>query len=386
MSDGSGPRPENHVLVLQGGGALGAYQAGAYEALAANGRAPGWLAGISIGAINAAIIAGNLPANRVDKLRQFWNLVSSGLSGAPILPGDKGRTLFNETSAWLASALGIPGFFSPRLVPPVFQAKGTLGALSYYDTFPLKETLSELIDFRLINNGGPRLSIGAVHIKTGNIIYFDSAAREIRVEHIMASGALPPGFPPVMVDGEAYWDGGLVSNTPLQFVLDNRATGDDMCIFQVDLFSARGSVPETIFDVSEREKEIRYSSRTRFSTSSARDLLRLRMAARRLAEKVPDALRDDPDLQLLTEKDGLGSVSIIHLIHRPNAYDTQSKDYEFSRLSMNEHWDAGLRDVEITFAHEDWKKHARSREGIAVYDLTCQLHDQEFAIAERKAR
>jgi NTE family protein len=373
MRDSAANQCESHVLVLQGGGALGAYQAGAYEALAAYDKAPNWLAGISIGAINAAIIAGNPPEKRIERLRQFWERVSSSLPGSQILPGDKGRTLFNETSAWLASALGVPGFFSPRFVPPFFQSRGTPEALSYYDTTPLRETLCELIDFNLINNGGPRLSIGAVHIKTGNIIYFDSRVREIRVEHVMASGALPPGFPPVIVDGEAYWDGGLVSNTPLQFVLDNRESSEDMCIFQVDLFSASGHVPETIFDVGAREKEIRYSSRTRFNTTSARDTLRLRMAARRLAAKLPEALHDDPDLKLLTEKDGIGSISIIHLIHRPQATQSQSKDFEFSRLSMNEHWEAGYHNVERTFDHEDWKKRVRPREGIAVYDLTCPI-------------
>ncbi len=195
MTSFSNPQEAN-TLVLQGGGALGAYQAGAYEALEAEGRAPDWIAGISIGAINAAIIAGNEPGHRIAKLRQFWELVSSGLQGSQLVPGQKSRTIFNETSAWFSTLLGIPGFFSPRLLPPVLHSPGSPGALSYYDSAPLKTTLQELIDFDILNGAGPRISIGAVHIKTGNIIYFDSREQRLGVEHIMASGALPPGLPP----------------------------------------------------------------------------------------------------------------------------------------------------------------------------------------------
>ena len=360
---------ERNALVLQGGGALGAYQAGAYEALESFGKAPDWIAGISIGAINAAIIAGNKPHHRIARLRQFWEQVSSSLQGSQMLPGETGRTVFNETSAWFAILMGIPGFFAPRLVPPVFQAPGSPGAVSYYDTAPLKATLEELIDFDVLNTTGPRVSIGAVNIRSGNIVYFDSRERRLGVEHIMASGALPPGLPPVVIDGEAYWDGGLVSNTPLQYILDN---GDehDLCIFQVDLFSARGEIPKTILEAAGREKEIRYSSRTRLNTSVARDMMRLRKAAERLARKLPEDLRNDPDAMALTMKSHGGSISIIHLIHRPSVYDTQSKDLEFSRLSMVEHWNAGKNDVLNTLNNDAWHNRAAPHDGIAIYDLT----------------
>lgn len=370
---------ERNALVLQGGGALGAYQAGAYEALEAEGRAPDWIAGISIGAINAAIIAGNKPHHRIAKLRQFWELVSSGLQGNQLVPGQTSRTIFNETSAWFATLLGIPGFFSPRLLPPIFQSPGSPGALSYYDTAPLKTTLEELIDFDILNGPGPRTSVGAVHIKSGNIIYFDSREQRLGVEHIMASGALPPGLPPVLIDGEAYWDGGLVSNTPLQFLIDNHHHEQDMCVFQIDLFSARGEMPKTILEAEEREKEIRYSSRTRFNTSTAREILRLRKAAARLTHKLPMELRDDPDLRVLNAIPPEGAISIVHLIHRPSEFDTQSMDVEFSRLSMVEHWNAGRNDVMKTLNSATWQNRSKPHDGIAIYDLTKPMGHTEDA-------
>ncbi|MDO8354436.1 MAG: patatin-like phospholipase family protein, partial [Aestuariivirga sp.] len=253
---------ETRILVLQGGGALGAYQAGAYEALAGAGEVPEWVAGISIGAINAAIIAGNRPENRVKQLRRFWEKVSSGLQGSFFLPGHHGRTLFNETNSWLASLFGVPGFFTPRFPPPIFALPATEAALSFYDTAPLRATLTELIDFDRLNTDGIRVSVGAVNVESGNFRNFDTLKDKLNVDHVMASGALPPGFPPVVIDGQSYWDSGLVSNTPLQFVIDEARGEKSLCIFQVDLFPARGVVPKTILEAAEREKEIRFSSRT----------------------------------------------------------------------------------------------------------------------------
>ena len=268
------PKPavnsEKKVLVLQGGGALGAYQAGAYEALCAADLEPVWVAGVSIGAINAAIIAGNPADKRVERLREFWDLVSSRLTLPPLAFDDASRKLFNETSAALVASTGAPGFFDPRYPPAIVMPPGTRQAISVYDTTALRTTLLELVDFDLLNSGPIRLSVGAVDVGNGNLKYFDSTRDKIGPEHIMASGALPPGFPPIAIDGQLYWDGGLVSNTPLQYVLDGEAPRPDMCIFQIDLFSAKGSIPETLFDVQEREKEIRYSSRTRFNTDVAR--------------------------------------------------------------------------------------------------------------------
>jgi NTE family protein len=365
---------EETVLVLQGGGALGAYQAGVYEALMNTGHLPDWIAGISIGAINGAIIAGNPPERRVERLRAFWEGVSSQLLLGPIGDGEQTRTFYNDASAAFAVLFGLPGFFGPRLPPPWLYPAGAPQGLSYYDTAPLRRTLEELVDFDLINAGRVRLSVGAVNIRTGNFAYFDNTEQRIRPEHIMASAALPPGFPPVEIDGEHYWDGGLVSNTPLQYVLDETPR-PDMVVFQVDLFSARGSLPKSIFDVSEREKDIRYSSRTRLNTDVARHEQALRRATHRLLKKLPASLKDDADAKLLRQASCNAAVTIVHLIHRRKDYFTQSKDYEFSRHSVEEHWAAGGDDVQRTFRHKAWQHRTRPTDDVKVFDLTRDARD-----------
>lgn len=286
-SDAVTPDAEKDVLALQGGGALGAYQAGAYAALCDAGHMPRWVAGTSIGAVNAAIIAGNQPEHRVSRLREFWEGVSSCLLGWPLAEDGSARRIFNETSAALSAAGGVPGFFDPRIPPAVVMPQGTPEAISVYDTGPLRATLLKLVDFDLLNSGAVRLSIGAVQVLSGNMQYFDTATQVIGPDHVMASGALPPGFPPIEIDGEPYWDGGLVSNTPLEYVLERSGPREDMCIFQVDLFSAKGCMPQTLFDVTQREKEIRYSSRTRLNTDVFRELQTIRRAVRQLRAKVP---------------------------------------------------------------------------------------------------
>jgi NTE family protein len=361
---------EKIVLVLQGGGALGSYQAGAYEALAAADHAPDWVAGISIGAINAAIIAGNPPERRVERLREFWERVSSRLLGEPVLTDDTSRRVFNETSAAFVATMGAPGFFEPRIPPAPFHTPGTIEAISFYDTSPLRETLAELVDFDLLNSGRVRLSVGAVQVETGNMKYFDTATQRIEPDHIMASGALPPGFPPIVIDGANYWDGGIVSNSPLQYVLDGGETRVDMCVFQLDLFSARGLMPRTVFDVSQREKDIRYSSRTRLNTDVFKQLQTMRRAIKRLKAKMPRELHDDADWKLLNSISCDAAITIVHLIHRRAAYSTQSNDYEFSRWTMGEHWRAGREDVEKTFRHPAWTKRGKPKEGVTVLDLT----------------
>ncbi len=366
-------RPEKTVLVLQGGGALGAYQGGVYSALATAGHAPEWIAGISIGAINGAIIAGNAPDRRVSQLRHFWELVSSRLIAAPISTDDGSRRLFNETSAALVASTGVPGFFDPRVPPAVFMKPGTLQAISVYDTKPLRATLLDLVDFDLLNSGAVRLSVGAVHVASGNFRYFDTTRERIGPDHIMASGALPPGFPPVVIDGEAYWDGGLVSNTPLQYVLDGGCPRTDMCVFQIDLFSATGEVPQTLFDVAQREKEIRYSSRTRLNTTTARDQQTVRRALRRLERVLPDDLKATHDWRLLASIGCDAAITIVHLIHRRAAHATQSNDYEFSRYSIDEHWRDGIRDAGCTLEHPAWLNRERPTEGVTVLDLTRKL-------------
>lgn len=381
LSDGDGSRmanvgnDESLALVLQGGGALGAYQAGAYEALAEHDLIPTWIAGISIGAINAAIIAGNPPEKRVERLREFWHLVSSGLTGAPLIDGTQSREAFNWWSAGLVTLGGVPGFFEPRIPSPVFMPSGSPEALSFYDMAPLRDTLHRLIDFDLIGRGGVRLSVGAVNVRNGNFVYFDSkefeaTGRRIGPEHIMASGALPPGLPPILIEGEAYWDGGLVSNTPLQFLLDWTGHRTDMCVFQVDLFNARGAMPQNLLDSEQRQKEIRYSSRTRLNTDAFRQMQTLRRAARRVYDALDEDQRNMPDARTLDEMGCEAAITIVHLIHRPQPYQLHSKDYEFSRLSVEEHWAAGRNDVLRTLRHKAWKERERPTDGVLVLDLS----------------
>ena len=358
------------VLVLQGGGALGAYQAGVFEALSEVYREPSWLAGISIGAINSALIAGNPPAQRVARLREFWNLVSSSLAVPAVAPNNTGRDFLNESSATQAMLFGVPGFFTPRIPPAPFQPAGTIEAISYYDTTPLRRTLERLVDFELLNSGATRLSVGAVNVRSGNFEYFDTAKQTLDVRHIMASGALPPGFAPVEIDGEHYWDGGLVSNTPLQYVLDQPGTKRRV-VFQVDLFSARGMLPANLAEVSEREKDIRYSSRTRLNTSNELERHAMSQAARRLIAKIPAALRNDPDLHALTKPRCEAAVDVVHLIYRSKHYETQSKDYEFSRVSMQEHWDSGRADMAHTLHDKRWIDRSGNTTGVHVFDLTA---------------
>ena len=358
------------ILVLQGGGALGAYQGGVYEVLTAVHRDPDWVAGVSIGAINAALIAGNPPEKRLQRLHEFWDMVSAPMPVglAQVLDGDL-RGVFNEASALRGVLFGVPGFFMPRIPPAGWHPRGTAGAISHYDTSPLKRTLERLIDFDRINDGPTRLSVGAVNVRNGNFEYFDSTTQRLDARHVMASGALPPGFPPVEIDGESYWDGGLVSNTPLQYVLDQPAERRRV-VFQVDLFSASGSVPGTMDEVVAREKDIRFSSRTRLNTTHVLERQRLAQAARRLLDKLPAQLREDPDVQALARlHQRRAGMDIVHLIYRSKGYEGQSKDYEFSRRSMAEHWQAGVADMSRTLGDPTWQNHDPEADGVHVFDV-----------------
>jgi NTE family protein len=344
------PKP---VLVLQGGGALGSYQAGVYEALNTSGVRPEWVAGISIGAVNGAIIAGNPPEKRVERLQEFWGQVAGGWGLAPFDFAQPMRAMLNGASAAWGAAMGVSGLYAPRFPPTFWQPPGTEAALSFYDSAPLRQSLERLVDFDRINSGDVRLSVGAVNIETGNFAYFDNTRQKIGPEHIMASGALPPGLPPVQIDGCWYWDGGLVSNTPLEYVLETDHD-DDLLIFQVDLFSARGPMPGNIIEAAEREKDIRYSSRTRLNTDANLRIHRLKTALRALIDSLPAEYTDDPNVNLLKELSQENAVTVVQLIYRRKAYECSGADFEFSRQTMLDHWAAGIGDV------NRWqKRHAR---------------------------
>ena len=365
------------ALLLQGGGALGAYQAGVYEALAEAHLAPDWVAGISIGAVNAALIAGNPPSARVEKLREFWKLITAGdpwdsIARSAMAPsmvrGEFTRVLLNQLSAGTALVAGAAGFFAPRVPSAWLQPPGSIEATSYYDTAALKATLERLVDFERINAGETRFSIGAVNVTTGNFLYFDNTTHTIGPEHVMASGALPPGFPAVEIEGEFYWDGGLVSNTPLQWVLESEPRRDTLA-FQVDLWSARGTLPRTMPEVMTRQKEIQYSSRTRNSSDRFKSTQRLRNALASLLQKLPRELRESPELAILKPHTQAKAYNLIQLIYRAKQYEGDSKDYEFSRLSMEDHWRAGYHDTVRTLRHPEVLERPANVEGVMTFDL-----------------
>lgn len=343
------PLPDCVALVLQGGGALGSYQAGVIEGLTTSGIKIDWVSGISIGAVNAAIFAGNPPERRVERLGAFWDIVTGSLPSFPIFPNDLIREWLHEWSAMFVMAAGVPGFFSPRGVSPVFAMPGSPEALSFYDSAPLKDTLDSLIDWDLLNQGDIRLSVGAVDVESGNFHYFDTENDTIDARHIMASGALPPGLPPIEIDGRLWWDGGLVSNTPLSHVLDHQT--EALLAFQVDLFAAAADRPKTIMDVMAREKEIRFSSRTRQVSDQVMRIRKDRELARRVIAKLPAELRDDADAVALAARSQEHPVNLVHLIYRANAWEGGSRDFEFSARTMREHWAAGRVAVRETMAN-----------------------------------
>jgi NTE family protein len=420
------------ALLLQGGGALGAYQAGVYQALSEAHLPLDWIAGISIGAVNAALIAGNPPQARVEKLRKFWELVTTppfslwGRSGPPapavnaeaardlreasaaasaisdsqqaetaradefcgfwessaaggwsawppdprlFAPrGEAARSFANQISAGLALVSGVSGIFAPRLPVPWLQPSGTAEATSYYDSTPLRATLERLVDFDRINAGEMRFSVGAVNVATGNFVYFDNCTHTIRPEHVMASGALPPGFPAIEIEGQYYWDGGLVSNTPLQWVLESDPSLDTLA-FQVDLWSARGAFPRSMAEVMTRQKEIQYSSRTRANSDRFKYVQKLRGALSCLLEKLPEELKNSPEVAALGPVANRKAYNLVQLVYRSKRYEGHSKDYEFSRPSMEDHWRAGYHDTIRTLRHPQILERPASIEGVFTFDL-----------------
>lgn len=355
------------ALVLQGGGALGAYQAGVYAGVFEKHKELDWVAGVSIGAVNAALIAGNAPELRVARLREFWDLVSSG-PAQRLPPGWGDRALFNQWSATSAAVFGVPGFFTPRRSPALLLG-GAAPVLSYYDTAPLKSTLERLVDFDRLNDGEIRFSVGAVNVRSGNSVYFDNRKQRIGPEHIMASGALPPGFAPVHIDGEDYWDGGIVSNTPLQYVLDTHPRSEPLMVLQVDLFSARGTMPRTLAETLERQKDITYSSRTRMNTNAMASNMNLQQAVADLIARLPASLQKDPSVAAVCAQLTHQPIEIVHLIYRDKPYELDSKDYEFSRASVDEHWESGMRDICNTLEHPEWLRSASQANGVTTFDL-----------------
>jgi NTE family protein len=369
------PRPAAYdkkvALVLQGGGALGSYQAGVYEALSTSQYLPDWIAGISIGAINAAIIAGNAPEHRVEKLRAFWEGITAPRTAWGLPEGGLLDALTNDRRVASMSALlfGQPGFFAPR--PPTSFLFGQPNT-SYYDTSELKSTLERLVDFDRINAKEIRFSVGAVNVRTGNFAYFDNEMTTIRPEHVMASGALPPGFPAIEIDGEHYWDGGLVSNTPLKYVLEYIPRRSRLT-FQVDLFHATGPLPTDLESVAEREKDVRFSSRTRAGTETFRTTHNVRHDINTLWDALPPELRALPAAQRLYAFGCVTTMDIVQIVYLPLEGQGQTKDYEFSRGTMQTRWAQGLSDARATLAVSPWLEPMPPEIGARTFDVLREL-------------
>ena len=372
------------ALVLQGGGALGSYQAGVYEGLARAGIHPNWVAGISIGALNCAIIAGNPPEKRVERLHEFWETICMQPVFAPsVMAGHKemlsnymspwgdmmesiGHAMFSSMAAMSALMNGQSGFFKPR---PMAPGGGAPDTTSFYDTTPILSTLERLADFDRINSGETRVSLGATNVSTGNFVYFDSEDTVLTPKHFLASGSLPPGFPATEIDGEYYWDGGCVSNTPLEYVLGVTPRRDTL-VFQVDLWSARGPLPTDIFQVNERLKDIQFSSRTRTVTNAIHLMQRMRKALFDTIERIPAQVRaNDPWFDEMV-KHMLGArYNVIHLIYQNKQTEGHYKDYQFSAETKNMHWQTGLQDMLETFEYPQCLQMPAEGENFVSFDV-----------------
>jgi NTE family protein len=355
-------------LLLQGGGALGAYQAGVYQGMQEAGIEPDWLAGVSIGSVNAALIAGNPPERRLAALQEFWRMATLRPVWGFLPDGDDLRKMHNLWSCFMTMTQGQPGLFAPNLLSPWFQPRGASGATAFYNSDQLRATLLRLVDFDRINSGEMRFAVGAVNVATGNFVYFDNAETTIHVDHIMASGALPPALPMIEIAGDHFWDGGIVSNTPLQHLLDH-IDGENALVFQVDLFSARGPVPRDMPETLGRSKDIQYSSRTRLTTDYYRQAHLQRIQMKRLLAKVPDDQLSDEERALKAKLATLPAINILQLIYQEAAHEGQAKDYDFSKSSMRDHWAAGLRDTSTTLTRRDWLTMPSEESGIVTYDI-----------------
>lgn len=367
---------ESIALLLQGGGALGAYQAGVFQALDETGIVPDWVGGISIGAINGAIIAGNRPENRVQKLRGFWELLTadplwnSFSASNPLVEqgGIPARTFWNQMSAALSMTVGVQGFFKPHMLPPFALPPGNPSSTSFYGTDELEKTLLKFINFDILNTNSIRYTTSAVNIRNGNYTVFDTNSTTIGPRHVMASGALPPALPAVGIDGQHFWDGGLISNTPLEWVMNEAK--DDTLVFQVDLWSAEGELPKDIMEVMTRAKEIQYSSRTRAMTTQFKQAQKIRHAMSALYKKLPESLKNTPEAKALYKASDINVYNIVHLIYRARHHEGYSKDYEFSRSSMEDHWKAGYNDTVRSLRHKSILKRPDCSEGIKIYDVS----------------
>jgi NTE family protein len=363
-------RYQRVALMLQGGGALGSYQVGVYQALAEARCLPSWICGVSIGAINGALIAGNAPEKRLERLEEFWSLIAHRPSWPLGLqqPAGPMQAWGAVMSGWMTMAMGQTGFFSPRSINPWLLMTDAASNTSFYESSELRQTLMRLVDFGRLNSGQTRLSVGAVNIATGNNVFFDTEKEKLTPEHIMASGALPPALPMVQIGDDFYWDGGIVSNTPLQYLLDQDEDVSSL-VFQVDLFSAKGSIPTQMSQVMTRQKDITYSSRTRQATTAFKRVLSLRAQLADALKRVPEKLLQPGERELMRDYADAGVVNLIQLIHQGPAHACDNKDYEFSRETMLAHVQSGYADTLATLAQNEWFELPTAARGVADHDI-----------------
>jgi NTE family protein len=368
---------DHEILLLQGGGALGSYHAGVYEGLAEAGMVPTWVVGISIGAINSAIIVGNPPERRIERLREFWDRASAyaPLTAPAVL--DPVRPLLDRLSVLHVASCGIPGFFLPRVPSPLVVPATSPDAISFYDTSPLERTLEKLVDFDLLNSGKTRLSLGAVNVRTGESVYFDTRNMRITPKHVMASGALPPAFPGVEIDGEEYWDGGLVSNTPITYVWDQKPLTTALLV-QVNLFPNKSKKPDNLSQVMERIKDIQYCSKQRFSTDHLREIGELRASIRRLLNKMPRHLKNDPDVMRIGTHSDDRKWTIAFLTDSYKSDVGHWKDAEFSRATVNDRWAGGVEAIRRSLKNRRWTYPSAEIPGVRVFDLPEVKPEEEM--------
>ncbi|WP_069263622.1 patatin-like phospholipase family protein [Paraburkholderia nodosa] len=360
--------PGQVVLVLQGGGALGAYQLGVYEAMHEAGIHVDWVIGTSIGAINAALIVGNAPEHRFERLDEFWHRVTdrTRLDVAATWPGFAPG--WDKTFAKLMIiGGGIAGFFQPNPVS-WFGPLAHLGVdrASYYRIAPLRDTLVSLVDFELLNAGHPRLTVGAVNARTGAMRYFDSRDQRLSVEHVMSSGALPPAFPAVRIDGEPYWDGGIYSNTPVEVVLDDKPRHSSV-IFSVQVWNPAGPEPQSIWQIAERQKDIQYASRTESHIARQQQIHRLRHVIRELAKRVPANERDALDVKELAAWGCETTMRLIKLAAPRLDGDDQLKDIDFTPSGIAARRRAGYEAAMRAIDARPWDAPMDPIEGLSVY-------------------
>jgi NTE family protein len=368
---------ERVALVLQGGGALGAYQGGVYQAIHEANIDVQWICGTSIGGINGALLAGNPPKRRVERLREFWEAVTEPPIRIPNIPwfselpwngNSQARYWTNRISAFAAMFHGAPNFFTPRPFPPLSSAAESPDLVSYYDTSPLKATLARLVDFDLINSKPIRFSVAATNVRTGAPVYFDNLQRPITPAHVIASASLPPGFPPTEIDGEYYWDGAVVSNSPMQYVIDDRPRYSAL-VFQVDLWDANGEVPLDIPSANLRALEIHSASRLNITLEQYKKTQKFRHALSRFLDQLPDVSQNDPDVQFLAQEARVKVATVVQLKYQSNKYETAGKTFEFSRAAMEEHWKAGYDDTKIALGEPGIFELPHVSEAARIFDV-----------------